>query len=136
MKRQGGNREDDGAQSELASMIKALPARLGKFSERQGRSEPPLPQMKAWDAYKESAVWKAAATHESTPELIFDDKQLTTQSERNLTLNLAGFRSLWDDYAMRFWPAANPKDPGVWEKLPQAVHGEDPDEIDSATLAP
>jgi Domain of unknown function (DUF4157) len=126
---------DDAEQSELAAMIKALPARLGEFSERPGRGEPPLPFMKAWEAYKESDLWKAAPAHESTPVLIHGKKQVTTESEQNLTLNQAGFRLLWDE-GMRFWPATNPAEPGSWEKLLQVVRGEDPDKVDAATLAP
>jgi len=131
--RQGGAREDDGAQSQLASLIKDLPPRLGEFSASvRGELTPPT-KKEAWDAYSSRKEWiDALGERHSEPKFRNDTPTETTVSQWNLTLNRDGFNMLWDVHNYRYWPSAN-----EWRRLPaKAVEAAaDDDTVDPAVLA-
>jgi hypothetical protein len=127
--RAGGVREDDGAQSSLAAMIKELPPELGEFAGVK-----PDPDA-LWVEYQATDEWKEANKQgQLEPEPGFVDESAlpkTTASRRNSILTRPGYDKLWK-LGYTYSPGSQ-----TWRRRVDPAKGStEDDDAAPATLAP
>lgn len=127
--REGGTREDDNAQSQLAALIKNLPPQLGEFP-MSPRGEPPSKE-EAWKGYTGRKDWvNVLGQRHSEPDVT--DEQETSASQWNMTLNRDGFNKMWDQKHFVYYATSE-----IWRRPPEAIRAKasDDDDVDAATMA-